>query len=266
MKWNLIIAGLAVLLPVSAFTQDQDKKEKTRGTGGGSRGGKPAQAAAPQAAAPAPGRSQGRNVQNQGRSNAAYTGQGHFSHGAPGAATVQRSRVAPTIQSSPNTRGRGNQPSQVSSSQRQPTQVQGATRQPRNQVSLNQQQPRVHSNQQNYNRANRYGGLWFPQNSHSNWNQNQHYYWNRHHYRWYDGGWLIIDGGYTPYYPNTGYLYGSSIVSNVQARLTDLGYYRGPIDGDIGPITRDAIASYQSDYGLSVTGRINTVLLHSLGL
>ena len=55
-------------------------------------------------------------------------------------------------------------------------------------------------------------------------------------------------------------------MGSVQYVLSNQGYYRGPIDGDIGPGTRNAIASYQGDHGLQVTGRINDPLLQSLGL
>ena len=260
MKRNLIVAGLTVLLPVSAFAQDHDKREKPSGDGGGQHGGRPAQSAPHQAPASPSGR-----AQNQGRPNTAYTGQGHFSHGTPGTATVQPSRVVTQPTTNTHIRGEANRGPQVSTGQ-QP-QTQGVSRQSRNQVSPNQQPAHVYSNSQNYNRGNRYGGLWIPENSHSDWHRDRQYYWNHHHYRWYDGGWLIIDSGYNPYYyPSAGYFYGGSVVSNVQGRLTELGYYGGPVDGALGPLTSDAIANYQSDYGLRVTGQINTELLRSLGL
>lgn len=52
----------------------------------------------------------------------------------------------------------------------------------------------------------------------------------------------------------------------VQSALKRRGYYRGPIDGDIGPGSRSAIARYQRDRGLAVTGSINSSLLRSLGI
>ncbi len=52
----------------------------------------------------------------------------------------------------------------------------------------------------------------------------------------------------------------------VQRALTRLGYYRGPVDGDIGPGTRASIARYQRDRGLRVTGVVDSTLLRSLGL
>lgn len=53
---------------------------------------------------------------------------------------------------------------------------------------------------------------------------------------------------------------------DVQIALRREGYYRGPIDGDIGPGSRYAIRAYQYDNDLPVTGRIDGYLLRSLGL
>jgi peptidoglycan hydrolase-like protein with peptidoglycan-binding domain len=57
-----------------------------------------------------------------------------------------------------------------------------------------------------------------------------------------------------------------SVDASVQRALARRGYYRGPIDGDIGPGSRNAIAAYQRDRGLSVTGRVTPSLLRSLGI
>jgi hypothetical protein len=43
-------------------------------------------------------------------------------------------------------------------------------------------------------------------------------------------------------------------VSGVQARLKNLGYDPGPVDGILGPRTRAAVRSFQEDYGLTVDG------------
>lgn len=51
----------------------------------------------------------------------------------------------------------------------------------------------------------------------------------------------------------------------VQKALASRGYYRGLIDGSIGPQSRNAIARYQRDRGLPVTGNINSYLLRDLG-
>ncbi|MES2569893.1 MAG: peptidoglycan-binding domain-containing protein, partial [Verrucomicrobiota bacterium] len=51
---------------------------------------------------------------------------------------------------------------------------------------------------------------------------------------------------------------------DVQRNLRRLGYYRGAIDGNVGPGTRAAIRNYQSEHGLRVTGRIDSELLEAL--
>ena len=60
--------------------------------------------------------------------------------------------------------------------------------------------------------------------------------------------------------------YSDSLAVDVQRELRRRGYYRGPIDGDIGPGSRSAIRAYQYDRGLSATGRIDSSLLRSLGI
>jgi len=59
---------------------------------------------------------------------------------------------------------------------------------------------------------------------------------------------------------------GNSLGASVQSALARRGYYRGYIDGQIGPQSSRAIANYQSQQGLRVTGNINSSLLRSLGL
>jgi hypothetical protein len=54
--------------------------------------------------------------------------------------------------------------------------------------------------------------------------------------------------------------------TEVQSVLSREGYYRGPIDGAIGPGSRAAIARFQADHGLPVTGRVDSALLAALGL
>jgi peptidoglycan hydrolase-like protein with peptidoglycan-binding domain len=43
-----------------------------------------------------------------------------------------------------------------------------------------------------------------------------------------------------------------------------MGYYGGVIDGQIGPATQAAIAKFQSQNGIAVTGTITQALLRSL--
>lgn len=85
--------------------------------------------------------------------------------------------------------------------------------------------------------------------------------------------------GYSSYYPYD-YSYGSygynrpgyntygngSIVIQVQSRLARAGYYRGAIDGAMGPRTHYAIQAYERDHGLRVDGAISGQLLRNMGL
>jgi hypothetical protein len=74
-------------------------------------------------------------------------------------------------------------------------------------------------------------------------------------------------GGYAPSYRNSGYYSDSiSIEAQVQRELKRRGYYRGYVDGDIGPASRSAIRSWQYERGLAVTGRVDRALLRSLGI
>jgi len=55
-------------------------------------------------------------------------------------------------------------------------------------------------------------------------------------------------------------------VADAQTQLAKDGYYQGEVDGVIGHETRRAIASFQSDHGLRVTGNLNQETLATLGL
>ncbi len=59
---------------------------------------------------------------------------------------------------------------------------------------------------------------------------------------------------------------GGQVNFSVQRELSRSGYYTGYIDGQTGPQSRRAIASYQQDQGLHPTGYIDASLLNSLGL
>jgi hypothetical protein len=108
--------------------------------------------------------------------------------------------------------------------------------------------------------------------SHAGWNNGQEYFRHGHHYHWYNNGWFIIDPypygyGYGSNYGGyDGAYYGSSVGGQVQAALQQAGYYQGPIDGIVGPGTSQAIANYQRDNGLAVTGTITNGLLRNLGI
>jgi hypothetical protein len=108
------------------------------------------------------------------------------------------------------------------------------------------------------------GGRKYAFASHNGWNHGQQYYWHNHHYGWYGNGWYIIDP--FPYY---GFGYdsgnGGNVAVGVQTALSQAGYYQGPIDGIVGPGTSSAIAAYQHDNGLRVTGTITPALVANLG-
>ncbi len=59
---------------------------------------------------------------------------------------------------------------------------------------------------------------------------------------------------------------GNAVVSSVQSQLAKLGYYTGAVDGVAGDETQAAIARYQEDNDLSVTGAVTAATLQSLGL
>lgn len=125
-----------------------------------------------------------------------------------------------------------------------------------------------------------------------NWDRRQTHNWNHHRYRWFNNAWVIFDGGYygDPYFYDYGYAPGYAddydstpydnstpalpfeystsdrLASSVQEELVRKGYNPGAVDGVIGPQTRNAIAQFQSDHRLPVTGRIDRSLISAMGL
>ena len=121
--------------------------------------------------------------------------------------------------------------------------------------------------------------------------------WRRYHHDHHDRNWwrnhcdriILISGGY--YYWDTGYWYPAwgydpayssyaydgpiygydglppdEVISSVQAALQEEGYYLGAIDGELGPLTRQAISAWQRDHGLAITTAIDEPTMRSLGL
>jgi Putative peptidoglycan binding domain len=91
------------------------------------------------------------------------------------------------------------------------------------------------------------------------------------YYGYYPYGYYGYDYPYNynyGYYSSTpGYgSYNGSIVIEVQRRLARAGYYRGPIDGAMGPRTRVAIRAYERDHGLRMDGAISGPLMRNMGL
>lgn len=85
------------------------------------------------------------------------------------------------------------------------------------------------------------------------------------YYSYYGGYPYSGYGNRYSYYTPT-YSYRGSTVAAVQQRLGRLGYYRGLVDGVIGPQTRSAIAAFEDRNGMTVDGTISRPLLSSLGL
>lgn len=115
---------------------------------------------------------------------------------------------------------------------------------------------------------------------------------------WHDQAWYhshynrveLIGGGY--YYLNNGYWYPAwgynpsaqyyaydgpiyagqraeppdRVIADVQAELQQMGYYKGEVDGLLGPLTREALTAYQADQGLTQTAAIDEPTLDTLGM
>ena len=139
--------------------------------------------------------------------------------------------------------------------------------------------------------AERHGGNW-----HNDWDRRHAHFEHNRFFVFVDGFWCGLDPGFFPwdYYPYYAYdyypydyypgyyadvepnYYNGNVYSNepmrdptvsaVQTELTQLGYYGGPVDGIFGPTTRDAVAKYQIDKKLEVSGSLSAQTLESFGL
>jgi hypothetical protein len=130
------------------------------------------------------------------------------------------------------------------------------------------------------------------------WQGPQYEVFRSYHPEWHDQGWYrsrynrveLIGGGY--YFLNNGYWYPAwgyspsaqyyaydgpiyvgqhaeppdKVIANVQGVLQQMGYYKGEVDGLLGPLTREALAGYQADQGLTTTSAIDEPTLDSLGM
>ena len=127
-------------------------------------------------------------------------------------------------------------------------------------------------------RGQRYAAFY---NYHRQWHDRS--WWRSHYTRivFVSGGWYYWNAGYWfpawGYAPRISYVYDGPIYAynglspdqvtvNVQEALAAAGYYNGPIDGLLGPMTREAIAAYQADNGLAVTSAIDEPTLATMGL
>ena len=127
-------------------------------------------------------------------------------------------------------------------------------------------------------RGQRYAAF---RNYHRQWHDRS--WWRSHCDRivFVNNGWYYWNAGYWfpawGYAPSVSYVYDGPIYAynglspdqvtvNVQEQLARAGYYDGPIDGMLGPMTREAIAAYQADNGLAITSAIDEPTLATLGL
>ena len=136
---------------------------------------------------------------------------------------------------------------------------------------------------------------------HRDWDRRHGHFHHGHVFVFIEGFWWGLDPGFYPYYAygnypyddygyaNNGYPYdyyeyspynyddeqgyaasdqdaNNATVSAVQSKLAKLGYYRGAIDGVVGDETQAALARYQEEHNLSVTGTLTAGTLQSLGL
>ena len=60
--------------------------------------------------------------------------------------------------------------------------------------------------------------------------------------------------------------YDSATIQRVQRALNDKGYNAGPIDGQFGASTQDAIRRFQQASGLPATGELSSSTLSALGV
>jgi putative peptidoglycan binding protein len=136
---------------------------------------------------------------------------------------------------------------------------------------------------------------------HRDWDRRHGHFHHGHVFVFIDGFWWGLDPGFYPYYAYDNYPYDDNgyannaypydyydysaynygdeqgyapsdqdannvTVSAVQSKLAKLGYYRGVIDGVDGDQMQAALARYQEDQDLSVTGTLTAATLQSLGI
>lgn len=79
----------------------------------------------------------------------------------------------------------------------------------------------------------------------------------------YRGGSSIFNNG--PYADAPPFVQ-SSVLGQAQAMLTREGFYNGPVDGQPGQRTAEALLSYQAAYGLPRSGRLDASTIRALGI
>ena len=114
--------------------------------------------------------------------------------------------------------------------------------------------------------------------------RHDHDWWKQHYivivlvgggYYYHDSGYWYPAWGYDPNYERYDYdgpiyTYGNllpdQVIVNVQRALRELGYYAGDLNGSLGVNTRNALAAYQQEYGLDITGVVDEATVRALGL
>jgi hypothetical protein len=95
-----------------------------------------------------------------------------------------------------------------------------------------------------------------------------YYYWNNNY--WYPAWGYDTSAEYyaydAPIYVGHRAEPPDRVIADVQAELQQMGYYRGEVDGLLGPLTREALTAYQADQGLTATAVIDQPTLDSLGM
>jgi Putative peptidoglycan binding domain len=96
-----------------------------------------------------------------------------------------------------------------------------------------------------------------------------YYYWNNNGY-WYPAWGYDSSAEYyaydAPIYVGHSAEPPDRVIADVQAVLQNMGYYKGEVDGLLGPMTREALTGYQADQGLTGTAVIDEPTLDSLGM
>lgn len=122
-----------------------------------------------------------------------------------------------------------------------------------------------------------------PRDVSKNWDHGRVHEFNHRHFRFFNGDWVLIDGGFgypydygyygDSYYdeqPYSDYTYNSpspgTLVASAQDRLNRLGYSAGSVDGVFGAQTRNAIMDFQNDNDIPATGTLDTATVRALGL
>jgi peptidoglycan hydrolase-like protein with peptidoglycan-binding domain len=59
---------------------------------------------------------------------------------------------------------------------------------------------------------------------------------------------------------------GLDLVSEMQERLRQLGYYGGPVNGDFGPYTQAALVQFQLSVPIPASGQLDDATLAALSL